>query len=105
MKLFNHLNSEQKIVLKLMMLPMEHITPIVKSNLTIPKKIKKYIGNKNIATNICRIQAYESITSRYFCFGFIDFMLNNQNLTDFTNAFSPKKFKNNDKVILNYIMN
>ena len=27
----------------------------------IPKEIKKFIGNKNIITNIYRIQAYDSI--------------------------------------------
>ena len=27
----------------------------------IPKEIKKFIGNKNIITNICRIQAYNLI--------------------------------------------
>ena len=36
----------------------------------IPKEIKKLIGNKNIITNIYRIQAYDSI----LC-GFIDFRL------------------------------
>ena len=41
----------------------------------IPKEIKKIIGNKNIITNIYRIQAYDSIMCRYFCVGFIDFML------------------------------
>ena len=25
----------------------------------IPKEIKRFIGNKNVITNICRIQAYE----------------------------------------------
>ena len=41
----------------------------------IPKEIKKIIGNKNIITNIYRIQAYDSIICGYFCVGFIDFML------------------------------
>ena len=27
----------------------------------IPKEIKKFIGNKNITTNIFRIQAYDSV--------------------------------------------
>ena len=27
----------------------------------IPKVIRKFIGNKNIVTSICRIQAYDSI--------------------------------------------
>ena len=29
----------------------------------IPKKLKKFIGNKNIIKNIYRIQAYDSIMS------------------------------------------
>ena len=41
----------------------------------IPKEIKKFIGNKNIITNIYRIQAYDSIMCGYVCIGFIDFML------------------------------
>ena len=52
----------------------------------IPKKIMKFIGNeqsssakahnKNIITNIYRIQAYDSIMCGYFCIGFINFMFN-----------------------------
>ena len=41
----------------------------------IPKEIKKLIGNKNIITNIYRIQAYDSILCGFFCIGFIDFRL------------------------------
>ena len=33
----------------------------------IPKEIKTFISNKNIKTNIFRIQAYDSIMCRYFC--------------------------------------
>ena len=33
----------------------------------IPKEIKKFIRNKKIITNIYRIQAYYSITCRYYC--------------------------------------
>ena len=43
----------------------------------IPKEIKAFINNnnnnKNITTNISRIQAYDSIMCGYFCIGFIDF--------------------------------
>ena len=39
------------------------------------KEIKKFIGNKNILTNIYRITVFDSIIYRYFCIGFIDFML------------------------------
>ena len=41
----------------------------------IPKEIKTFIRNKNIITNIYRIQAYDSIMSWHFCIGFIDFMI------------------------------
>ena len=40
----------------------------------IPKEIRKFIGNKNIITNIYRIQAYDSIMCGYCYIGFIDFM-------------------------------
>ena len=63
---------------------------------------KKFIGNKNIQTNIFRIQAYNSGICGYFCIGFIDFMLKDKSLTDFTNLFSPNDLKKNDDIILNY---
>ena len=71
----------------------------------IPKEIKAFIKNKNITTNIFRLQAYDSIMCGYFCTGFIDFMLAGKTLTGFTNLFSPNNFKKNDDIILNYFMN
>ena len=71
----------------------------------IPKEIKKIINNKNITSNISRIQAYYSLMYGYFCIGFIDFMLKGNNLTDFTNLFPPNNFKKNDDIILNYFLN
>ena len=65
------------------------------------KKIKTFINNKNIKTNIFRIQAYYSIMCGYFCIGFIGFMLAGKTLTEFTNLFSPNNFKKNDDIILN----
>ena len=53
----------------------------------ISKEIKNFITNKNIITNIFRIQAYDSVICGYFCIGFIDFMFKGNNLTDFTNLF------------------
>ena len=41
---------------------------------------------------------------RYFSIGFIDFMLNENSLTDFTNLFSPTNFKKNDDIVLNYFL-
>ena len=46
----------------------------------IPKEIKKFIGNKNVVTNIDIIQAYDSIMCGYFCVGFINFMLKGKSL-------------------------
>ena len=56
------------------------------------KEIRTFISNKNIKTNIFRIQAYDSIMCGYFCIGFIDFMLAGKTLTEFTNLFSPNNF-------------
>ena len=68
----------------------------------IPKEIKTFINNKNIKTNIFRIQAYDSMTCRYFCLGFINFMLSSKTLTDFSNLFSPYDFNKNGNIILSY---
>ena len=70
----------------------------------IPKESIKFIGNnKNIITNIYRIQAYDSIMCGYFCTGFINFMFDGNNLTDYTNLFSPNDLKKkNDDIILKY---
>ena len=66
------------------------------------KKLKKAIQNKNITTNICRIQAYDSIMFGYFNIGFIDFMLKGKSLLKYANLISPNDFENNDKIILKY---
>ena len=87
----------------------------------IPKEIKAFINrplsfvlrpllhdasqNKNIKTNIFRIQAYDSIMYGYFSIGFIDFMLAGNTLTEFTNLFSLNNFKKNDDIISNYFNN
>ena len=70
----------------------------------IPKEIRTFIGNKNIKTNISRIQAYDSIKCGYFCIEFVDFMIARKTLTDFTNSFSPNNFKRNDDIILKYFI-
>ena len=59
------------------------------------KNFKKSIETKNITTNSYRIQAYDPIMCEYFCFGFIDFMLNNNPL----NA-NPEKWSNTLKQIV-----
>ena len=36
----------------------------------------------------------------YFCVGVINFMLNGKSLLNYTNLFSPSKYKKDDKIIL-----
>ena len=70
----------------------------------ISKEIKTFIDcSLSLTTNIFRIQAYNSIMCRYFCIGFIGFVLAGKTLTEFTNLFSPNNCKKND-IILNYFM-
>ena len=59
----------------------------------IPKENKTFISNKNIKTNIFRIEAYDSIMCGYFRIGFIDFMLAEKTLTDFSNLLHQITFK------------
>ena len=70
----------------------------------IPKEIRKFISNKNMKTNIFRIQVYDSIMCGYYCIRFIDFMLAGKTLTNFTNLSSPNNFKRNYDIILKYFM-
>ena len=64
----------------------------------VPKEIKKFIRNKDIRTNIFRIQDYNSIMCGYFCILFIDFMFKRKTSNDFTNLFSLYNFKKNDEI-------
>ena len=72
------------------------------------EEIRKLIENKNVKTNIYRIQAYHSIIWEVynliicgcFCVGFIHFMLKGKSLLDYTNLFSPNIYDKNDKIIL-----
>ena len=58
-----------------------------------PKEIEKFIDHKNVNTNIFRVQSNNSIMCRYFCNGFIDFMLASKTLIDFTSLPSPYDFE------------
>ena len=40
----------------------------------------------------------------YFCIEFINFMLKNKSLLDYTNLFSPKEYEKNYKIILKYFL-
>ena len=66
----------------------------------ILEEIKKFIGNKNIRTNIRRIQENDSIIYGYFGITLINFMLKSKSLLN--KLFSPNKYEKNDKVTLDY---
>ena len=79
----------------------------------IPKEINEFINNdttkssslERIKSNIFGIQAYDSITCRYFCIEFINYMLKGKTLLVYTNLFSPNEFKKNDRVIIRIFKN
>ena len=75
----------------------------------IPNEIEEFIkdlpGNKNIKTNIFRVQEDNSIMCGCFYIGFTDFMLAGKKLTDYANLFSSHDFKKNDNIILSYFKN
>ena len=81
------------------------VTLIVLELNIFKKKLKKVIKISKIVTNGFRIAASDSVMCGYFCVEFIDFMLNDKILTDFTNLFSPSNFKKNNDIILKYFMN
>ena len=71
----------------------------------IPKEIMERIkhSSKIIKTSIFRIQDNNSIMCGYFRILFIEYVLDNKTLTDFTNLLSPWDFKKNDEIIKNYM--
>ena len=70
----------------------------------IAKEIKKFVNNKSTIRNTFGLQAYDSVMCGYFCIVFIDFILQDNILADFTNIFSPNNFKKNNDIILNYFL-
>ena len=68
----------------------------------ISKEIKMFIGNKNITTNIFRVQELDSIMCGYFCIRFIDFMFKGTSLLEYSNLLSSNDYEKSDKVILKY---
>ena len=49
----------------------------------VPEEIKEFLGNKNIITNIFRVQANNSVMCGYFCIGSCN-EIERTNLTDQT---------------------
>ena len=69
---------------------------------TFQKKSEILLAKKRTSKYI---QVYNSVMCGYFCIGFIDFMLKDKSLTDFTNLFSSADFRKNDDITLNYFKN
>ena len=67
------------------------------------KKLKRFVGNKNIIANILQIEVNISIMCGYVCIGFINFKLVGRKLTGFTSIFSLYDFKKNDNIILSFL--
>ena len=65
---------------------------------TFLKKLKNSWTAKIFITNIYKIQTYNSIMD--FCIGFIDFMLKDKSLLDYTNLLCPNECKKVDKIML-----
>ena len=72
---------------------------LLKTGLPLMKSV-----SQPTAKSVLILKAYDSVICGYFCIGFIDFMLKGNNLTDFTNLFSPNNFKKNDDIISNYFL-
>ena len=70
----------------------------------IQKEIRRFNGDKNIITNIYRIQSYDWIMCVYFSIGFIDFMFKGKILLQYTTLFSANEYKRNDKIILKHFL-
>ena len=64
-----------------------------------PQEVLNKIGDKSITHNIFRIKDNESITCRFYCITFIEYMLAGKTLLDYSNLFSPNYCKKNDKII------
>ena len=68
----------------------------------IPKEIKTSINNRNIETNIFRVQSFDLVMCGYFCIECIDFIFKGKILTEYANLFSPNNFQGNDDLFLSY---
>ena len=68
----------------------------------IPQEVLNKIKDKSITHNIFRIQDNESIMCKFYCITFIEYMLAEKTLLDYTNLFSPNDYKRNDKIIYRY---
>ena len=53
--------------------------------------------------DIVRTQDDDSIICGFYCIAFMEYMIPGKILLDYTNLFSPNKYKKNDKIIYKYL--
>ena len=64
----------------------------------IPQEVLKRIKDKSITRNIFRIQDNDSIMCGFYCAAFVEYMLAEKSLLDYTTFFSLNDYKINDKI-------
>ena len=70
----------------------------------IPQEVLIKVNDKSITHNIFRIQDNESFMCGFYCVAFIEYMLAEKTLLDYTNLFSLNDYKKNDKIIYTYMI-
>ena len=68
----------------------------------IPQEVLNKINDKSITCNIFRIQDDDSIMFEFYWIAFIEYVLVQKTLLNYTNLFSPNNYKKNDKLIYKY---
>ena len=71
----------------------------------IPKKVLNKIKDKSIIHNIFRIQSDDSTICWIFYIAFIEYMLAEKALVDYTDLFSMNDCKKKDKIIYKHFKN
>ena len=66
----------------------------------MPREVIRFLKNKDLHTNIFRVQPADSVLCGYYCIKFLEFMFSGESLHDFTNMFSPTDFLANDAKVL-----
>ena len=65
----------------------------------IPLEVLNKIKGKSITHNTFRVQDNESIMYGIYCITFIEYILSEKTLSDYTNLLSPIDSNKNDKII------
>ena len=66
---------------------------IIKTNLSLTRNNLPNIKDGAYVINLYEYESIETHWIAYFCTGFIDFILKGKNLFEYTNLFSPCKYK------------